>query len=820
MNIQTPTAFRTTAKFPEPPSAPWQPRAGDPAVQELLDKIASQSQRIQTLEKILNDGGAPSEGPGVVLLKPQLPRLSTPVSAALRAPIQTWQRWPEKAMPPRSLEPSPGGACFHLKDNGAKVIAFALFGLEAAALECEVTRVAEQQVREGNFIPIFLTDARDSEVFRRRGFVFEYFPPGTAAQESADIKALQPRLDLIESKWGVDLFINLGLPRGGWIRREMRAPRERYLEAKARFLAGRFVSAQRVLGDFTADTLAEAKIRQFGKQPVDPPAAIIVVSHCDHPGVESGLKSIARQITPCNLEIILIDNGNASLARLGKRIFGSCTVVETGFNAGCSGARNVGAQLATAPLIIFLDDDGISEDGCVSELLNCMRETGAVAARGRVKPLTSPDLSGSHYDLGLGRVPALITCEGVSIWRRTPFIEAGGFDPLLAGHEGVALCCRLWRFYGPAGFMYEPGAVLLHDYAPGVSASVAKTRRQKASTDYLNFLGLRWQEINAGQLRFAADPILSYLSMRLPRGVPEAEHLSVSFITTAKDSRHFLAEYTTSLKAQTDPDFEVIFVDDHSEDGTREEIEQLWREDPRIKIFSNSGHGRGAALNEAMRHASGDICLIADVDDLSVPQRVVLTRAFFAETSTADCVSFVAFNETNPYRLGPPKSLFVNDLAVRQLFGTPVSFPTFAFRREKFPLNFDEELLGGIDCDWLFRNGELNALRGKAVFYPAVYYREHAGQISATRKEHQLAVRRRYIASSYARVIGELSSFDVQCVLRLTEVKQATAPERATLTAWVAAFLHKNRMTGVFDPDMLDQAMFEVLREIKVVASK
>jgi hypothetical protein len=217
-----------------------------------------------------------------------------------------------------------------------------------------------------------------------------------------------------------------------------------------------------------------------------------------------------------------------------------------------------------------------------------------------------------------------------------------------------------------------------------------------------------------------------------------------------------------------------------------------------------------------MRRASGEICVIADVDDLSVPQRVAMTRAFFAETASADCLSFVSFNEKYPFRIGPPQSIFVDDLAVRQLFGMPVSFPAFAFRREKFTLTFDEKLLGGIDCDWIYRNADANGLHGKVVFYPAVYYREHPGQITSTRKEHQDAVRRGCVAASYRRILGELSDFDVQCITRLTETKEATTGEMASLTPWVAVFLRKNRDAGIFDPSMLEHAMFEVLREIRM----
>jgi glycosyltransferase involved in cell wall biosynthesis len=808
------------ASLPAPASAPATPLAENPAVDDLLQRLARQTRRIQSLERLIAMGGKPSGGPTVVKLTMRLPRTPAPVPVAPRAAARTWPSWPGKPMPQRAMEPPPGGAHLALRGKGAKVIAFAVFGLSDDQLEREVERVSEQQALQGNFIPLFLTQSRNTEPFRRRGYVFEYFPAVDKTGASPIIEELQSRLDFIESKWGIDHFINLAQPVGSPIRDENRPPRERYLEAKARLSSGRFAPAQRVLGEFTRDSLAGAKVSVFGPQAAQPSASIVVVSHRDHPGVEEGLRSIAGQMRPGQFEVILVDNGNSSLAQLGRKIFAACKVVDVGFNAGCSGARNLGASLAKAPFVMFLDDDGIAEEGCVEALLGCILSTGAVAVRGRVKPLTEPHLKGSHYDLGDARIPALATCEGVSVWQRGPFLSAGGFDPLLAGHEGMALCARLWRFHGPAAFVYEPSAVLLHDYAPNAGATAAKNKRYRQNMDYLNFLGLRWQEVNAGQMRFLADPMLGYLALQAPRRLATPSSLTVSVITTAKNAQPFLSEYTAALKAQTSPDFEVIFVDDNSDDDTSEEIARLWAGDPRIKVFKNTGRGRGAALNEALRHASGEICIIADVDDLSVPCRVAMTRSGFAQSPELDCLSFVAFNESNPFRLGPPRSLFVDDLGVRQFFGMPVSFPTFAFRRQSFPQPFDAGLRGGIDCDWWFRNVESSSIRGQVLFYPAVYYREHAGQITSTQKHHQLAVRRQHVASVYAGVLGQLEPRDHRYIQVLTETKQIPSSEKNMLASWVAHLLQKNRELGLSHAEHLDQAMFEVLREVDYVKGK
>jgi glycosyltransferase involved in cell wall biosynthesis len=813
MNDQT--KLKLTGETIDPASIPGLmggERASD--ARELLEQLTLQNRRIAALERMLSAAGSGRNPPGIVTLKGRMPRQPKLAEAPLRQYRRSPPWWPERAEPPFALTPPPGAQCLTLDAKTAKVLAFAVFGLHGDALEREVERVAREQIQQGNFIPVFLTDARDHEPFRRRRYLFEYFP---RTGDTIDLDQIQPRLEAIEAKWGVDLFINLGRPNGAWIRRETRSPAERYALARTQLLAGRYADAKRLMTGFTAALNQAAAFRTFGRRAASPKATIVVVSHVDHAGVERGLDSIARQIDLSETEVILVDNGNGRLAEHGKRLFRHFGLAEPGFNAGCSAARNLGAHHAAAPYVIFLDDDGITAAGAVDALLRCITETRAVAVRGRVLPVTSPELKGTHYDLGQARVPALNTTEGVSIWSRDVFNEAGGFDPLLAGHEGAELCSRLWRFHGPSAFLYEPDALLYHDYAPSGSASEAKNRRYLANAGYLDSLGVRWKEINSCQLRFVNDTMLGYLATRKPPPVPGAARQSLSVITTAKNARHFLAEYTRSLKSQTDGDFEVIFVDDHSEDGTAEEIAALWAGDDRLKLFKTVGKGRGAALNTATRNATGDLCMIMDVDDLSVPERVELTRNFFSGNPDMECMSFVAFNEKNPFRLGPPRSIFVDDVAVRQLFGMPVSFPAFAYRRNRFAVPFNEEIAGGIDCDWLFRRIEAEQIRGKIVFFPAVYYREHEGQITSTRKDTQLAIRKQAIANAYARVLGPLSDEDHAMIQLIGDTKKATSAVKAQLTRWAASFLQANRAKRVFEPGLLDQAMFEALRDVAVI---
>jgi glycosyltransferase involved in cell wall biosynthesis len=58
---------------------------------------------------------------------------------------------------------------------------------------------------------------------------------------------------------------------------------------------------------------------------------------------------------------------------------------------------------------------------------------------------------------------------------------------------------------------------------------------------------------------------------------------------------------------------EIIVVDDCSTDGTRAILRELEGEDLRI-LFQPVNRGKGAALREGFRHATGDVVLVQDAD--------------------------------------------------------------------------------------------------------------------------------------------------------------------------------------------------------------
>jgi SAM-dependent methyltransferase len=71
------------------------------------------------------------------------------------------------------------------------------------------------------------------------------------------------------------------------------------------------------------------------------------------------------------------------------------------------------------------------------------------------------------------------------------------------------------------------------------------------------------------------------------------------------------------------PDLEIIFVEGHSSDGTKEEIERVIAAhggEHDIKLLVQDGVGKGDAVRRAFDHARGDILMILDADLTVAPE--------------------------------------------------------------------------------------------------------------------------------------------------------------------------------------------------------
>ncbi|MDD5217603.1 MAG: glycosyltransferase [Candidatus Omnitrophica bacterium] len=102
----------------------------------------------------------------------------------------------------------------------------------------------------------------------------------------------------------------------------------------------------------------------------------------------------------------------------------------------------------------------------------------------------------------------------------------------------------------------------------------------------------------------------------------------ISVMIPTYNRRERLKTAIRSVLAQTDVFFELIIIDDGSEDGTRE---MVLHEFPDVKYFSFENQGPAAARNRGIERASGEWMAFLDSDDEWLPGKLKAQLEFFSQ---------------------------------------------------------------------------------------------------------------------------------------------------------------------------------------------
>ncbi|NOD88244.1 MULTISPECIES: glycosyltransferase family 2 protein [unclassified Ruegeria] len=96
---------------------------------------------------------------------------------------------------------------------------------------------------------------------------------------------------------------------------------------------------------------------------------------------------------------------------------------------------------------------------------------------------------------------------------------------------------------------------------------------------------------------------------------------TASIVVPAYNAAATLAETLASLQAQTYDDFEIIIVDDGSQDATSE-IARAHQGDTRVRLVGQANRGLAGARNTGIAAARGKLVGFCDADDLWMPEKL------------------------------------------------------------------------------------------------------------------------------------------------------------------------------------------------------
>jgi GT2 family glycosyltransferase len=214
-------------------------------------------------------------------------------------------------------------------------------------------------------------------------------------------------------------------------------------------------------------------------------ATVIVCTHNRGRLLSEGLPELlAQQLPAGRYEVLVVDNAcsDDTPERVGdllERYPGRIRYVRED-RLGLSSARNAGIRHANGPIIAFIDDDAVPDQGWLASLVSAFDSPMVACAGGPVIPVVegnlppwfSPKLQTyiSVFDKGSEPVPLTYNeyPRGVNIaFRKTVFHGVGLFSVSfgrkgrsLMSYEEIELCYRIER----AGWtiLYVPGASVHH----------------------------------------------------------------------------------------------------------------------------------------------------------------------------------------------------------------------------------------------------------------------------------------------------------------------------------------------------------------------
>lgn len=205
------------------------------------------------------------------------------------------------------------------------------------------------------------------------------------------------------------------------------------------------------------------------------PQPQVVVPPTDHPGVSfvtvtygtgpivlDSLAALAASLPAGTAwEYIAVDNPHPELPGISRRLLALGTsgvrLVEPGHNAGFGGGCNLGAGVARADLVAFVNPDAFAHPGWFEPLVEALRDpTVAIAAPVFLNPDGTVQEAGSRIDTDGAPWPSLDAPEpgetatamfaSAAWWlvRRSDFERLGGFDPAYhpAYYEDADLAMR------------------------------------------------------------------------------------------------------------------------------------------------------------------------------------------------------------------------------------------------------------------------------------------------------------------------------------------------------------------------------------------
>ena len=223
----------------------------------------------------------------------------------------------------------------------------------------------------------------------------------------------------------------------------------------------------------------------------------------------------------------------------------------------------------------------------------------------------------------------------------------------------------------------------------------------------------------------------------------------ISVIIPTYNSENFILETLDGIFQQTYDNFEIIVVDDKSNDSTYELIKNI--NDSRIRIYQNEKNiGYVNTLNKLIKLSKGQFIARNDHDDISLKKRFELQlKMLLKYPDMIVCGGQIKIFGSRSKRIFYPTE--PSDIRAFMLFNNPIHHPTAMFRAseiKKIGYNvYDPKFTPSEDYHLWSRLSYFSTLRNinECILKYRIHSNNYSKVVKSKQKDTTMRIRKKYI---------------------------------------------------------------------------
>jgi glycosyltransferase involved in cell wall biosynthesis len=271
----------------------------------------------------------------------------------------------------------------------------------------------------------------------------------------------------------------------------------------------------------------------------------------------------------------------------------------------------------------------------------------------------------------------------------------------------------------------------------------------------------------------------------------------ISVILPAYNAEKYIEAAVTSILLQTFRDFELIIIDDGSNDKTYEIVKNLANKDKRVYVLSRENRGLVSSLNEGIDLANAPLIARMDADDIALPERLYEQVNFLNNHSDIVCVGTAQIiidedgDELTCLSVPSENSVIQEKLLQGHC---PLEHPSVMFRTEAVRAlgAYRKDCEAAEDYDLWLRLGEIGKLAN--INKPLIKYRYLSSSISAANQSKQRESTKKACIEAWERR-GVTGEFQATSEWRASHTRSSKLSFALKFGWW--AYNYKNRNAAI-----------------------